>query len=248
MMHKVINADVPCWFHLDIKMDVSSGELLPFMLPVYEAAVETWVTAFGIHESLEMDEGVVKAVAGRVVREYFALCEGHQPMEGECMAGVEIMTGFVRGHLEEHIPGIEERVVKLWVVMGCQPAKFSIHMVEEQLFFDSNMALLPIFVFFLCRKFSWFNLREVVKAPRDLPEGGEMADGLKFRLRALRLEKAVVVNYDIGCTVDYVNGVAVERVRREGDSDFKVSGYNDTPMDEVVYTKNHYVSTLRACV
>ena len=45
-----------------------------------------------------------------------------------------------------------------------------------------------------------------------------------------------------------MNGVAVERVRREGDSDFKVSGYNDTPMDEVVYTKNHYVSTLRACV
>ena len=62
-MHEVINAVVPCRFHLDIKMDVSSGELLPFMLPIYEVAVETWVTAFGIHESLEMDEGMVKAVA-----------------------------------------------------------------------------------------------------------------------------------------------------------------------------------------
>ena len=186
-----------------------------------------------------MDEGMVKAMAGRVVREYFALCEGHRLTEGECTAGVEIMMGFVRGHMEEHIPGIEERVVKLRVVTGCQPAKFSIHMVEEQLFFNSNVASLLIFVFFLCRKFSWFNLREVVKALRDLPEGGEMADGLKFRLRALRLERAVVVNHDISCTVNYVNGVAVERVRREGDSDFKVLGYNDTPIEEVVYTKNH---------
>ena len=116
------------------------------------------------------------------------------------------MTGFVRGHLEEHIPGIEERVVKLRVVTGCWPAKISIHMVEKQLFFDSNVASLPIFVFFLCRMFSWFNLREVARSLRDLPEGGKMVDGLKFRLHALRLERAVVVNHDIGCTVN--NGEA----------------------------------------
>ena len=53
------------------------------------------------------------------------------------------MTGVHPCHLEEHIPGIEERVVKLWVVTGCRPAKFSTHMVEEQLFFDSNVASLP---------------------------------------------------------------------------------------------------------
>jgi hypothetical protein len=181
-----------------------------------------------------MNDETVKAMAERVVSEYEGVCS-RELTEDKCRAGCVIMMEFVRDHLEERVPGIKERGVKLRVVTGCRPSKFSIHVVEEQLFFDSNVALLlPIFVFFLCRIFACYNLTAVVEGLMNLPEGGEVGSDLRFQLRALRLEKTVIISEFVrsGCSMDYVDGVAVERVRPEGDKDFVFSGFNDTPIDK----------------
>jgi hypothetical protein len=135
---------------------------------------------------------------------------------------------------------IRERGVKLRTLTACRPKKFSIHIVEEELFFDSNVASLPIFVFIMCRLFTVDNLMKVVTMLMDLPEGGEVRGELGFRLRALLLGKAIVISDFIGsCQVDYVDGVAVERARPERDKDFVFSGFNDALINEVVYMKNH---------
>jgi hypothetical protein len=47
-------------------------------------------------------------------------------------------------------------------MMTCWQNKFLIHIVDEELFFDSNVVLLPIFVFVTCHIFMVLNLLDVV--------------------------------------------------------------------------------------
>jgi hypothetical protein len=77
-----------------------------------------------------------------------------------------------------------------------------------------------------------------------LSEGNEIGDELRFWLRALCIEKMVIFIQFIwdGPTdwVDgWVDGRVMERARPEGERDFVFTGFNNTPIDDVVYTKNH---------
>jgi hypothetical protein len=225
MLQKVVNPNVPCGFHLDVELDACAGDKLDVCaLDRYVLAVEDWIDTVGLGEDLELDGATVKALADeRVVSLYTAIVLSDTRKEftnAECAGGCTIVNAFIRDHLDEHIPEMEGRV-DLRIVTGCCPKFFLIHLVEKRLFFDSNVASLPIFVFFMCRKFSWHNLREVLIALGDLPEGSDVDvddvdDALKFWLRAMRLEK--------GCRPQNCDGLLC-----------KFLGFNDTPVDEVVY-------------
>jgi hypothetical protein len=184
MMHEVINSDLLCRFHLDIEMAAIADEFIiqcgsPEVKACYEAAVEASLVILGVQEQLGMDDEAVKEMAICVVTAYRAVCS-EELTEEECKTGAGIMTDFVCSHLEDQIVEIKERGAMLRTVTACRPLKFSIHIVKEELFFDSNVALLPIFVFVMCRVFMVVNLLNVVVALLDIGVGHEVGGEFQF--------------------------------------------------------------------
>jgi hypothetical protein len=118
MMHEVINADLPCCFHLDVEPNANSSKFEDTctvngeMKHCYEEAVEEMLMLFGVKDVLEIDDEAVKALAAQIVLEYGNACREEQTIaKGE--VGAEVMMEFVGGHLEEQIAEIKERGVKL---------------------------------------------------------------------------------------------------------------------------------------
>lgn len=110
------------------------------------------------------------------------------------------------------------------VVSGCRDDKFSVHIVMDRVYCDSAVLSMPLVVFEIARRFLEQNVYWLI-TNTDLwntPEG-------IFRVKAL-------MHDHLG---SWVMSDDMEK--------FAFAGYNDTPFDEAIYSKNHFLWAPGAC-
>lgn len=158
------------------------------------------------------------------------LCEhysdvSHCPFTEEvCRAGLCVM----KESIEDSLVGmdkIDKAQLGMHVLSGCRADKFSLHIVMKEVYCESPVLSMALIVFEIARRFSLVNLFWLLDNENEWssPVG-------VFRTRALMIKE--MGHWE----------------QTEGDDKkFTFSGYNDTPFDEAIYSKNHLLRAPGAC-
>eukprot|EP00985_Skeletonema_marinoi_P016904 scaffold9184_cov88-Skeletonema_marinoi.AAC.1 len=101
------------------------------------------------------------------------------------------------------------------VLSACRPGKFSLHVVMQRFYCESQVVSMPLVAFEVARGFAQLNALTLFKKIADneweIPTDDNEID---FRIRAMMLSSLL-------------------------DDDGNARGYDDTPFDEQVYSRNH---------
>lgn len=229
LLEECIRSDQPTYLYFDIEIKQLDHEDFPST--AFSELVREHVKLIGIELPPESLESIGEA--------YDSVCT-EALTEGECRAGLEIMIDLIRIFLRLRT-GVHEPHLR--VVSGCRPSKLSFHVVCKGLLVDSNVGSMSLLVYEFARHFAVSNLEalrgdEFVFSPDD--------DRSRFRYRALMLAQAVtclpVVEPDAGEPGDPSQDMFLEPKERWG-----FTGYDDTPIDEAVYSTNHLLRAPGAC-
>ena len=224
VLYELIHPELRCRLHLDIEMkkkDVGTAFDIPLLQRGFESLLDIW--------NLRLDERAVKEVVRRyctIVKEPFTL--------GECKAGTKLLVEFVYQFCGEALKvSLGENMWEIPLLSGCRPEKFSLHIIPN-VTFDSSLGSMPLFVYELARHFSVVNVYKVCGhfSRKHDYIGGEQRlgqDELRFRLRAMMLQEAMVW-----------------KVAGETD-EHTFLGFEDTPFDEGIYTEYRALRAPGAC-
>ena len=138
--------------------------------------------------------------------------------EEECVAGYKVIKDFIMTWIPGNLCCDENDIS---VLTGCRPSKFSLHICIQHILCDSSAVSMPLVAFEIARSFSVKNMEWVMTCDDDQWESPEG----KFRVRALMLET----------------------MGEMGLSAFLYKGFDDTPFDEAIYSKNHLLRAAGAC-
>ena len=141
-----------------------------------------------------------------------------------CRAGLDVIKESIEDCLA-NVDGVERSQLGMHVVSGCRSNKFSLHIVMKEVYCESPVLSMALVVFEIARRFSLDNLFWLL----DNEDEWNSPVGL-FQTHALMIKEM---------------GQWVET--DDGEKKYTFSGYNDTPFDEAIYSKNHLLRAPGAC-
>ena len=186
-------------------------------LRVHVSDGSTFLSSMTTQPSVEVLQSVARKYVSLSAREW---------TEGECQAGVGIMKSSIESIVLTMLMEVAEdrgvlcdefnQVVAsdMTVLSACRPGKFSLHVIMQRLFCDSQVVSMPLVAFEIARSFAQLNALTLFTMIAN--NGWEIQDNdeINFRIRAMMLSGLL-------------------------DDDGYVRGYNDTPFDEQIYSRNH---------
>jgi hypothetical protein len=241
MLEECIRVDQPTYLHFDIEIKCLRVEDIPTV--AFSEVLKT---------QLELIDHVLPTeLLDAIGLNHDAVCI--DPLtEEECRAGLKIMLEhirlFLRDHIEQPYQDPDFRIDPDYridpdfrIVSGCRPSKLSFHVVCKGLLVDSNVGSMSLLVYEIARSFAISNLQALYDCEFRRDDGD--AEN-RFRYRALMLSQAVTslpMPEQHGDEHD-------ERLLEATDAiSWGFTGYDDTPIDEAIYSKNHLLRAPGAC-
>jgi hypothetical protein len=152
---------------------------------------------------------------------------GSDLQESECKEGLRIVKTHILSILKRILG--QEDSPSLSVLTGCRPGKFSLHIIIADVYCDSAVLTMPLLAFEIARTFVFENTEWLLENEGgwDTPEG-------RFRVRAMMLEGAA----GKAARTPPPRTTARTQPRREAER-WIFKGYDNSPIDEAIYSANH---------
>lgn len=209
VMDEVVSASRPVLLHFDVEIKrqrLGGQENQTNLVEILTDHVRHLFPEEGVRE-----DNVLEELGGLYMK-----WSSENWIEEYCSGGVSVVKAVIVEFLATFVLpedcGDDARDCS--VVSGCRADKFSLHIVMNRIYCDSQVVSMPLVVFEIARAFSLANTRWLL---RNRTKWGT-AEG-RFRVRALMLESM--------CDM------------REAGQPRLFRGYDDTPFDEAIYTPNH---------
>ncbi len=226
---EVIVSDKPCNFHVDVEIKRIKTSL------VVPAVVVLLMEQQWSHFLIEFRPGQAKTLLDSY------LAYGKEPWQNtDCKTGCRVVLNFIKEFIVKTLvdhPDNRVDIDNFAVVSGCRLDKFSLHISTQGLCFDSNLISGGAFVYEMARNFWKDNVVALLAiistaaVPFDL--SGDLE--FRFRVRALMVMDGVEQTRDTQCDdVGLIGG-------------WGVRGWGDTPLDEVIYSRNHSLRARGCC-